>query len=90
MSVSIRISPQASKVLATEARSTGSDATVIRMRIKKFHNRKSSCYTTNSSKVMPLIHCALNPSDSVIINVIHDAGGAKAPSLIYESMAGGP
>jgi hypothetical protein len=90
MSDSIRVSPQTSKVFASEARSTGSDATVIRMRIKKSHSRKPSFYTTYSSKVMPINHLYTPTQDSVIINIIHDVGGAKAPSLVYEAIAGGP
>ena len=82
-------------MMASESRSTGSDATVIRMRIKKSHaphSRKPSFYTTYSSKVMPISHYSAHSSysESVIINIIHDDGGAKAPSLVYEAMAGGP
>ena len=52
MSGSIRVSPQASKVLSMETRSTGSDATVIHLRLKKSgHARKQSFYTAYNSKV---------------------------------------
>jgi hypothetical protein len=88
MSVSIRISPQASKVIALDSRSTGSDATVIHMRMKKSHARKSSFYTAYSSKVLPLRHDTAD--EPCVINIIHDTGGAKAPWLICEGTTGGP
>ena len=87
MSVSIRISQQASQVLAMESRSTGSDVsvinTVIHMRLKKSHARKSSFYTTYHSKVLPLRYEAA-ADEPCVINIIHDKGGAKAPWLICE------
>ena len=92
MSASIRISQQASKVLAMESRSTGSDAkvihTVILMRLKNPHSRKPSFYSNYNSKVLPL---SLDAADEpCVINIIHDNGGAKAPLLIYEGTTTGP
>ncbi len=89
MSVSIRISPQASKIIAIESRSTGSDVTVIHMRLKKSHHaRKSSFYTAYSSKVLPLRHDIAD--EPCVIDIIHDTGGAKAPWLICEGTTSGP
>jgi hypothetical protein len=91
MSVSIRISQQASKVLAMESRSTGSDATVIHtvihMRLKKSHARKPSFYSNYSSKVQPLRYEA--GDEPCVINIINDTGGAKAPWLICEGICEG-
>jgi hypothetical protein len=78
MSISIRISPQTSKVLAFETRSTGSDATVVRMRV----TRTQSIRRRTMSPSSPLS----SPSDAVIINIMHDAGGAKAPRLMHDSV----
>jgi hypothetical protein len=86
----IHISPlpqtlsQTSKVIALERRSTESDATVIHMRLKKSHARKSSFYTQYSSKAMPYYAAAAD--EPCIINIIHESGGAKAPWLIHEGV----
>lgn len=94
VSVSVRVSPQASKVLASESRSTGSDATVIRMRMKKSHPRKPSYYSMYNSKVIPLHYYGSRHNhhneESFIVNIIHDAGGAKAPCLIFDETTGDP
>jgi hypothetical protein len=84
MSLSIRISPQASKVLAAEARSSAGDAAVVRLRI---HSRPHTSPRRITCKVMPLRDERDIP---VIINMIHDSGGARAPMLLAEGTIGGP
>lgn len=81
MSSMVRRSPQASKILAIDSKSVGSCAITIQKRIHAMRLNKSS-------RVIPLM-CGTS-SPHVIIHMIHDAGGAKAPMLIYEGTSGGP
>jgi hypothetical protein len=76
MSISLRRSPQASKVLAIEAKSVASCAKTVQLRLR-----------THRSRVIPLNDMS---STHVVIHMIHDAGGAKAPMLIWEGTTGGP
>lgn len=80
-SMTRRHSPQASKILAIESKSVGSCAITIQKRIRAIRNK--------SSRVMPISGGGTS-SPHVIIHMIHDAGGAKAPMLIYEGTSGGP
>lgn len=65
-------------------------AFVIRMRLKPCRKSSSSSpsyYSMYTSKIIPTATAtaaAATPMDSVRINIVHEAGGAKAPYLMFE------
>lgn len=85
---SISISPQISRVLELESRSSDASASVVRLRIKtKKNDLHRKLKIKYSCKVMPLRD---EDDIPVIINILHGVGGAKAPYLSCDDAPDSP
>lgn len=84
---SISISPQISRVMELESRSSDANANVVRLRIKTKNSVRKLNKIKYSCKVMPLRD---EDDIPVIINILHGIGGAKAPYLSSDDAPDSP
>ncbi len=76
------ISPQVSRILNMETKSSDSSATIVRLRIKAKKSKR--CKRVRVPQSYSVISIRDEDDIPFIINILHNADGAKAPHLSWD------